>query len=227
MHVLLESRATAAPRRGSTMVSVMTHASLITAAVVATTSNGPVPIAAPPRTEVVYFTPPPPPAPSPGTPGASSAPPRGGLTFDPPVLDDSFPRVPPGPIDFTPSTIDPSVASEIGSSGFSPGATRPSGDGIFHENAVDRAVSPRPGNPAPAYPDQLRSSGLQGTVIVRFVVDTSGAVEPSSVTILETTHAAFAAAVRAWLPRTRYVAAELAGRRVRQLVQQRVEFQLR
>lgn len=98
--------------------------------------------------------------------------------------------------------------------------------GVHAPGAVDRTVIPSSRNPAPDYPPSLRSAGLEGAVVVTFVVDTTGRVEQGSLRILEATHPQFADAVRRWLPRTRYVPAELRGVRVRQLVQQRVDFML-
>ena len=72
----------------------------------------------------------------------------------------------------------------------------------------------------------LRSASIEGEVLVRFVVDNQGRVEAASIRILETTHSAFADAVRRWLLRSRYAPAEVAGRPVRQLVEQRVSFAL-
>jgi len=52
-------------------------------------------------------------------------------------------------------------------------------------------------------------------------------VEPASVEILRALHDLFAEAVRRWLTRTRYSPAQASGVEVRQLVEQRVEFDLR
>jgi TonB family protein len=92
---------------------------------------------------------------------------------------------------------------------------------------VERTVRPGAGNPSPTYPSTLRSAGVEGDVLVRFVVDTLGRVEPGSVEIREFTHALFADAVREWLRRTHYDPASIGGRPVRQLVEQRVGFTLR
>lgn len=98
--------------------------------------------------------------------------------------------------------------------------------GIHTREHVDRVVVPDPRNPAPDYPDGLRAAGVAGEVLVTFVVDTVGRVEEESVRVLTATHSQFADAVLRWLRRTRYTAAEIGGVRVRQLVQQRVDFTL-
>jgi TonB family protein len=99
--------------------------------------------------------------------------------------------------------------------------------GIFSEHTVDRAVTARPGNRSPDYPAVLRKAGVSGEVLVRFVVDTTGRVEGGSIEIVNATHPLFAEAVTRWLPRTRYEPAQASGGRVRQMVEQRVDFDLR
>ena len=98
---------------------------------------------------------------------------------------------------------------------------------VFHAHDVDRAAMPHAGNSQPEYPALLRTAGVGGEVLVRFVVDTTGRVEPASIAIVDATHSLFADAVRRWLRRTRYAPAEAAGIRVRQLVEQRIDFTLR
>lgn len=51
-------------------------------------------------------------------------------------------------------------------------------------------------NPAPQYPDLLRSAEIEGAVIARFAYDASGMVDPSSITILTSTHDLLAKSVR-------------------------------
>jgi periplasmic protein TonB len=92
--------------------------------------------------------------------------------------------------------------------------------------SVDRAVVPLRDNPAPEFPQTLRSAGVSGEVLARFVVDTTGRVEAASIRIPSASHELFADAVRRWLSRTRYEPAQAGGVRVRQLVEQRVEFSL-
>jgi hypothetical protein len=57
-----------------------------------------------------------------------------------------------------------------------------------------------------------------------FVVDTSGLVLPGSAKVARSTHQLFTEAVRTALPDMRFVPAEVAGRKVRQLVQQAFVF---
>jgi protein TonB len=65
----------------------------------------------------------------------------------------------------------------------------------------------------------LRNQRLEGTARVRFVVGTNGRVETSSIVVLESSHPAFAEAVRAALPRMRFRPARVGRHPVRQLVE--------
>ncbi len=107
-----------------------------------------------------------------------------------------------------------------------PSAGAPSG-GIHTPETVERIASALPGNGQPRYPATLQRINLEGEVLVRFVVDTTGRVEVGSITIVQATHPLFADAVRDWLPQTRYAPAEIGRKRVRQLVQQTVGFALK
>jgi TonB family protein len=90
----------------------------------------------------------------------------------------------------------------------------------FFEYQVDKPVAQIPGGPWPHYPDSLRIAKVEGRVVASFIVDTMGVVELTSLHILKSTDALFAAAVREVLPKLRFTPAELHGAKVRQLVQQ-------
>jgi protein TonB len=81
--------------------------------------------------------------------------------------------------------------------------------------------------PRPHYPDALRAAGLGGHVLVQFVVDTTGRIEPQSVRVLESTHDLFARSVLAVLPRFRFQPAEVNGKRIRMAAQMPFEFTIR
>lgn len=80
------------------------------------------------------------------------------------------------------------------------------------------------GATAPRYPDILRKAGVEGEVLVQFVVDTMGRVEPATFKTLKATHELFASAVREALPGMTFTPARLKGAKVRQLVQQPFSF---
>lgn len=90
---------------------------------------------------------------------------------------------------------------------------------------VDRAAAALT-VPRPRYPEQLRAAGVSGRVVVRFVVDTTGRVEASTVVVREAGHDLFAQSVRAVLPSLRFAPAEARGRKVRMLVDLPFEFRL-
>ena len=96
----------------------------------------------------------------------------------------------------------------------------------YFEYQVEKPVMAVPGSPTPRYPDILKSAGVEGEVVVSFVVDTTGRVDMSKVTILKSTHDLFAAAVRTALPTMRFLPAEVGGRKVKQLVQQPFVFNI-
>ena len=82
------------------------------------------------------------------------------------------------------------------------------------------------GSAAPAYPPELLGEGIEGYVIVRYVVGSDGRADSSSLAVLTTTHRGFADAVRAALPYMRFTPARVDGRPVRQLVEQPFRFQI-
>ena len=92
---------------------------------------------------------------------------------------------------------------------------------------VDREVVPWATNPVPRYPAVLRDARIEGRVLVRFVVDTTGRVVMESVVIDAADHPAFGAAVIENLRRSRFEPAEYRGRRVAQLVARPFVFVLR
>ena len=95
----------------------------------------------------------------------------------------------------------------------------------YTADQVDEQASPLPGfGITPAYPDSLRGSRLAGAVVVEFVVDVDGTVEPESAGIVSATHPLFADAVRASLASARFSPARRRGSTVRQVVHWPVRF---
>lgn len=78
----------------------------------------------------------------------------------------------------------------------------------------------------PRYPAVLRESGIDGRVLVRFVVDTSGRVDPASIRVVSSTHELFTRAVRDALGDFRFKPAEVGGRRVPALAEMPFEFRI-
>ena len=63
-------------------------------------------------------------------------------------------------------------------------------------------------------------------MLAQFVVDTTGRVEVATFKVIRKSHDLFEAAVRSALPQMRFLAAEVGGRKVKQLVQQPFVFAL-
>jgi protein TonB len=231
LRTLLESQAARTRRSGGAFVSIAVHTSLIALAVAATARATSAPRAIKPDPVHVIY----PMAPtirevshkaSPWrSSGSNVVPPVRPLLVPPVVVPRTLPS-----IDLTRPQTDESLfdgthvslATGVQGSGR---VTSPT-DGVYTPNLVEKAAAPRPGNPAPAYPSALRSAQIEGSVVARFVVDTTGRAEPESIGFPEATHAQFAAAVRQALLRSRYLPAVISGRPVRQLVEQRFAFTL-
>jgi TonB family protein len=58
--------------------------------------------------------------------------------------------------------------------------------------------------PSVEYPAELRKLGIQGTVFVAAIVDTTGRIEPASVRVVSTPHEEFIPTARQYLGRLRY-----------------------
>lgn len=91
---------------------------------------------------------------------------------------------------------------------------------------VEKPASSNPSNQPPTYPNQLRAANIEGQVVAKFVVDTTGRADMRSFEIIKSDHEAFTSAVRNALPNMRFFPAELAGKKVRQLVQMPFQFSL-
>lgn len=95
---------------------------------------------------------------------------------------------------------------------------------LYYEYQVNKPARHAPNSRGPEYPPQLKARQVEGTVLVQYVVDTLGRVEPKTIKILRTPDSAFSAAVTIALPKMRFSPAERSGKRVRQLVQEPVQF---
>ena len=97
--------------------------------------------------------------------------------------------------------------------------------GPYMEFQVEKAVE-RIGGDSPVYPEFLKSSGVEGQVLAQFVVNESGRYEPGSLKILSSSNPAFTAAVKDALPRIKFSAAHIGGKKVQQLVQMPFQFHI-
>lgn len=115
---------------------------------------------------------------------------------------------------------------ELSSGGTMWALSHPGKEGAYGADVVEKVAWPENGNPKPRYPEMLRQAGVEGSFVVEFVVDSTGRVDAKTLNFPTTTHPMFLKAVKDALLRSRYFPAELAGIRVRQLVQQEFSFVL-
>lgn len=97
------------------------------------------------------------------------------------------------------------------------------GPDIASELTVDERVGVASERP-PRYPANLRALGLTGTVVLRFVVDTTGRADLGSVQVVESPHEQFTSAVLASLRDTRFTPGRIGRRAVPTLVQRSFRF---
>jgi TonB family protein len=102
----------------------------------------------------------------------------------------------------------------------------PSPDSVYSILTVDETAARAEGSAAPLYPQDLLREGIEGSVTVRYVVDSAGLAEPGSLTIVATTHPAFTFAVQQAMPGMRFHSAKIAGRPVREVVEQTFHFRI-
>ena len=96
----------------------------------------------------------------------------------------------------------------------------------FLDYQADEQARPQPDSPMPVYPTVLKERGVEGEVVATFVVNTSGAVELPTFTVVRSTDSLFVSAVRAALPAMKFLPARADNKNVRQLVQQSFPFKL-
>lgn len=226
-------RSGAASRVG-TAASVVAHATLITLAVVATGMGRDAP-PSPPKpseTSLIWISETPRPHEHRGATSAKGGAPRRDGPSDPMPRGPVFPT-PTIDVDGIPTSTGRDPVGEdwrstaTGERGDGSGIGVGSDEGApFDARVVEVEASLRPGSPTPRYPDELRTARLEGRVLARFVVDTTGRVEPASVRIVSSTHPLFTTAVRSTLPRLHFTPARARGAKVRQMVELPFEFTL-
>jgi len=80
--------------------------------------------------------------------------------------------------------------------------------------------------PEPRYPPVLLQAGVEGRVLVQFVIDTAGHPEPASLRVLESSNPAFDAAALETIQRSLFKPARVRGQAVRQLTRQTIGFRI-
>lgn len=106
------------------------------------------------------------------------------------------------------------------------GATAATPDSVYSVLSVDESATRVEGSGAPVYPPALLERHVEGSVSARYVIDSTGHTEPSSLEILAATDPGFVQAVRDALPLMRFSAGTAGGHHVRQLVEQNFVFHI-
>jgi TonB family protein len=96
----------------------------------------------------------------------------------------------------------------------------------YEMDRVEKPASADPGNQAPRFPEESRTLGRDGTVILRFVIGVDGKAEMADLRVIFATNRYFLNSVMAALPRMRFFPAEINGKKVRQQVQMPFVFSL-
>ncbi|MEO8334492.1 MAG: TonB family protein, partial [bacterium] len=97
---------------------------------------------------------------------------------------------------------------------------------VLTRDQVDLAARLDTGSVGPRFPDSLYKARTPGRVVVEFVVDTAGMVEPSTIDVLASSHPLFTESVREALLAAHFQSAWSKGRRVRQFIQLPFSFML-
>ena len=229
---LLESRPLPQRRTGSSITSVMLHGVIIAGAAIATTRDAI--IARQPENPMVRVDFSQPKAPVPTRPTVVTdnfrvAPmPATFRIVVPVVVPIGIPPIdfsrPVTPADFVPA--DPrSIAQCRIDCSMGPRLVDTSSRQVWSANDVMMRLRDEP--VPPRYPESLRRAGVEGEVVVRFVVDTTGVVEMSTIEIVRSTHDAFTAAVRESLTRMRFFPSSIGERKVKALAVMPFRFTLK
>lgn len=232
LRTLLESRRSRTRDAGRLAMSIGLHGGLVLSFMLAAAEAAPAPEPRAPETIVFQQTAPPrekPTAIEPSAPTAPVAPADIIPVVSAPIMVPSvlplldLAAVAPASVQFALNVGNRSVAN-VGATATTQATA---GDGVFMEHQVERPARVEGSASAPVYPDALRRAGVEGDVLVSFVVDTLGRADMGTFTVLRSTHDLFARAVRHAVSAQRFGPAETGGRRVRQLVQQPFAFSIR
>lgn len=228
---LIESRRKKQKFLGSTMFSIVAHGALIAGAVVATSDVGKAAFQEQ-REEKVDFVEvkekpkpepeKPPPEVQPNTP----PPPKGFQILTAPIeIPDVLPEI----------DLNKAVTNEADFTGRGAQGGKATGvvggvpqavntDQALWDFQVEKPAQWIQGTGSTKYPEMLKQSGIQGSVMAQFTVDTLGKAEMGTFKVLKSSHELFVVAVRNALPTMRFLAAEQGGKKVRQVVQQEFSF---
>ena len=99
-------------------------------------------------------------------------------------------------------------------------------NGPYFESQVERSAGFADGFKGPQYPATLKAQGIEGSVLVQFVVNADGSAEMSSFKVLRTDNPGFTNAARDAIAAGQFNPALVGGRAVRQLMTQPFAFSL-
>jgi protein TonB len=102
-------------------------------------------------------------------------------------------------------------------------ASAAEGEQTFFDFQVEQAVRVKSAR-TPVYPDRLRSNGVEGQVLVQFVVDERGLAQMSTFKVLKSTDNELTQSVMRAVSASSFYPAEIQGKKVKQLVQQPYKF---
>lgn len=208
--------------RGGAAVSLLVHAVLIAAAVVATIQTraepGPIHLVVP-----LFFHD------APDRPAVAPAPGLGPLAVAPPpqalIVPGTIPTVipPPSTVPFDPArfAVEPVSPPVIARTPVDSGSRT----GIYS----DRWVEERPellAHPAVRFPELLRQAGICGRAVIEAVIDTTGRAERGSIRVLSSTNPLFTQPAEDVVAGSIYRPGKISGRAVRVRVQVPVDFQV-
>jgi len=223
---LLESKPKRDKNPGGAIASIILHAGFIGLAV-AVTLNAGLRSQKEHREEDVKFVqtkaPPPkpePPKPPPPQTTVTPPPPKGFQVLTAPINiptkipDVDLSKAVTNEADFSGKGVEGGVAKGVVGG---KGAVNP--DQTYFEFQVEKPALAKEDNPRPTYPSMLESAGVEGEVLVQFVIDTLGKADMNTFKVLKSSNDLFTQSIKNVLPRLRFYAAETGGRKVRELVQ--------
>ncbi|HXW96200.1 MAG TPA: energy transducer TonB [Gemmatimonadales bacterium] len=229
---LIESNHKRQSTLGQQAISLVVHLLIIFAAVKATAGAAEAIKEIKVDTTMVFLkppeAPPPPPQPPPDVVVSANPPPQGFQVITPP---ENIPtEIPPvnlnerfDPKDFTGKGVEGGIASGVvGGTGPVPIEGQ-----VFLSAEVDEVPSAvDPATCQPKFPPVMQSAGIPGKVVMQFVVNTDGKIDPSTLKIVNSTHKAFEEPAKEALNRCAFKPGKSRGQPVRVLVQQAMSFKL-
>jgi TonB family protein len=120
------------------------------------------------------------------------------------------------PVDLS-QHFDPKDYSGTGVEGGKANGLVPSENDVYAEAVVDEKPALLSGPPT-VYPELLKQAGIQGRVVLRAILDTTGRVEPGSVIIVKSPNPGFDEPTKQWALKALFRPARLHGRAVRAYV---------